>query len=98
QIRNLGVFLALCYAALFVQVNRLTVFEAEELQDKPENVRTLERDFSAPRGDIVTADGVVVAESVPSDDEYELQRRYPTGELFAHVTGHFAFQLGSTGV
>lgn len=98
QIRNLGVFLAFCYAALFVQVNRLTVFEAEELQDKPENVRTLERDFSAPRGDIVTADGVVVAESVPSDDEYQLQRRYPTRELFAHVTGHFAFQLGSTGV
>ena len=35
QIRNLGVFLAVCYVALFLQVNRLTVFEAEALQDKP---------------------------------------------------------------
>lgn len=100
QIRNLGVFLALCYVALFLQVNRLTITEAEELQDKPGNNRAVERDFSSPRGDIVSADDVVLAESVPSDDQYELQRRYPqeTAELFAHITGYFAFQLGSTGV
>ena len=98
QIRNLGVFLALCYAALFVQVNRLTVFEAESLQDKPENTRSVVRDFSSPRGDIVTADDVVIAESVPSDDRYEFQRRYPRGDLFGHVTGFFAFELGDAGV
>jgi peptidoglycan glycosyltransferase len=98
QIRNLGVFLALCYTALFLQVNRLTVFEAEELQDKPENTRAIERDFSSPRGDIVTADGVVLAESVPSDDRFELQRVYPTGDLFAHTTGYFARALDKAGV
>jgi penicillin-binding protein A len=100
QIRNLGVFLALCYVALFLQVNRLTVFDADELQDHPRNTRTLVRDFSSPRGDIVTADEVLLAESVPADDRFQLQRVYPeeTAELFAHVTGHFAFELGSTGV
>jgi penicillin-binding protein A len=98
QIRNLGVFLALCYAALFVQVNRLTVTEAESLQDNPANNRAIERDFSSPRGDIVTADDVVLATSVPIDDRFELLREYPTGDLFGHVTGHFAFELGSTGV
>ncbi len=98
QIRNLGVFLAVCYAALFIQVNRLTVFDAEALQDKPENTRAVVRDFSSPRGDIVTADDVVVAESVPIDDRFDLQRQYPTNELFGHVTGHFAFELGSSGV
>lgn len=100
QIRNLGVFLAICYVALFVQVNRLTVFEADSLQDNPQNTRGIERDFSAPRGDIVSADGVVLAESVPSGDRFDLQRRYPeaTAELFAHVTGYYTFQLGSTGV
>lgn len=98
QIRNLGVFLALCYAALFVQVNWITVIDAETLQDKPENNRAVERDFSSPRGDIVTADGVVLATSEPIDDQYKLQRVYPQGDLFGHVTGHFAFQLGSTGV
>ena len=98
QIRNLGVFLALCYTALFLQVNRLTVFEAQALQDKPENTRQITRDFSGPRGDIVSADGVLLAESVPADDQYLLQRTYPTNNLFGHVTGHFAFQLGTTGV
>jgi peptidoglycan glycosyltransferase len=98
QIRNLGIFLAVCYTALFVQVNRLTVFEAEALRDNPENTREVERDFSGPRGSIITSDGVIVARSVPSDDRFELQREYPTGELFAHVTGYFAFELGSAGV
>jgi peptidoglycan glycosyltransferase len=98
QIRNLGVFLVVCYAALFLQVNRLTIFQADELQDKPGNNRAVERDFSRPRGTIETADGVVLAESVPSDDRFKLQRTYPTGELFGQITGYFAFQLGSTGV
>lgn len=102
QIRNLGVFLTLCYMALFVQVNRLTVFQAEELQDKPENNRQAIRDFDAPRGTISTADGVVLARSVPStnpDDRFELQREYPTGALFGHITGFFnPLSIGSDGV
>jgi penicillin-binding protein A len=98
QIRNLGIFLVVCYAALFVQVNRLTIFQSEDLQTKPGNNRAVERDFSRPRGTIETADGVVLAESVPSDDRFELQRTYPTDDLFAHITGYFAFQLGSAGV
>jgi peptidoglycan glycosyltransferase len=98
QIRNLGVFLVVCYAALFLQVNRLTVFEANELQDKPGNNRAVERDFSAPRGTIETVDGVVVAESVESNDRFKFQRTYPTKDLFGQVSGYFAFQLGSTGV
>jgi penicillin-binding protein A len=98
QIRNIGVFLMVCYAALFFQVNRLTIFEADELKDNPANNREVERDFSSPRGSIITADGTVVARSVPSNDQYELQREYPTRDLFAHVTGYFAFELGSAGL
>jgi len=98
QIRNVGVFLIVCYAALFVQVNRLTIFEADALKDNPANNREVERDFSAPRGSIITADGTVVARSVPSNDQYKLQREYPTRDLFAHVTGYFAFELGSAGL
>jgi peptidoglycan glycosyltransferase len=98
QIRNVGVFLVVCYAALFFQVNRLTIFQADELKDNPANNREVERDFSSPRGSIITADGTVVARSVPSNDQFKLQREYPTGELFAHVTGYFAFELGATGL
>ena len=75
QIRNLGVFLSVLYLALFLQVNRLTFFGAEELRDNPSNNREVERDFSSPRGSVSTADGVVVAESIASDDRFELQRQ-----------------------
>ena len=98
QIRLLGVALMACFAVLFVQLNRLTVFEASDLNDNPNNTREILRDFSQPRGTVTTADGVVVARSVPTTDRFKLQREYPEGALFAAVTGYFSFTLGSAGV
>jgi penicillin-binding protein A len=98
QIRNLGLFLIAIYTALFVQLNRWTVFDAQELQDKPENTREIERDFSAPRGSITTADGVLIADSEPSNDRFELQRVYPAGDTYAHITGYYGFGVGSAGL
>ena len=46
------------------------------------------------RGQIVTADGVVVAQSVPSNDEFARLRTYPAGPLFGHVSGFFSFTIG----
>src|SRR5207245_1108808 len=51
-----------------------------------------------PRGRILSADGNVIAESVASNDEFKLQRRYPLGALFGHVTGFFSFTYGTSGV
>lgn len=102
QIRNLGIFLTMCYLAVFLQVNRLTVFDAEDLQNRAGNTREDERDFDSPRGSISTADGVVLAQSVESadpDDPYNLQRVYPTGALFGHVTGFFnPLSVGDAGL
>jgi penicillin-binding protein A len=99
QIRNLGIFLVICYVALFAQVNRLTVFQADDLQNDPRNTRAIERDFNAPRGSILTADGVLVAQSVDAEDSpFDLQRVYPTGDLFGHITGYFSLQLGRAGL
>jgi peptidoglycan glycosyltransferase len=98
QIRALGIGLMVCFLALFVQLNRLTVFQATTLNDNPNNTRDILRDFSQPRGDVVTSDGVVIARSVPSGDRFEYQREFPEGNLFAHVTGYFSFTLGSSGV
>jgi len=98
QIRLVGVGLMVCFSILFVQLNRLTVFQAAELNDNPVNTRAILRDFTQPRGTVTTADGVVIARSVPSDDRFELQREYPEGGLFAHITGYFSLTLGSSGV
>jgi peptidoglycan glycosyltransferase len=98
QIRALGLGLMACFLVLFVQLNRLTVFHAAELNDNPNNTRDILRDFSQPRGSVTTADGVVIARSVPSGDRFEFQREFPEKELFAHITGFFSFTLGSSGV
>ncbi|MEQ1786929.1 MAG: penicillin-binding protein 2, partial [Acidimicrobiales bacterium] len=98
QIRLLGLGLMVCFLVLFVQLNRLTVFQAAELNENPSNTRDILRDFSQPRGSVTTADGVVIARSVPSGDRFEYQREFPEGPLFAHVTGFFSFTLGSSGV
>ena len=98
QIRHLGIALIVCFCVLFVQLNRLTIFRADELNANPNNTRDVLRDFSQPRGTISTADGVVIARSVESNDRFEYQREYPEGPLFAHVTGYYSFTLGSSGV
>ena len=100
QIRLIGAALMVCFTVLFVQLTRLTVIEAGSLNDNPNNTREILRDFNQPRGTISTADGVVIARSVPSppEDRFELQREYPEGPLFAHLTGFFSFTLGSAGV
>jgi penicillin-binding protein A len=98
QIRRLGIVLLVLFSALFVQLNYLQVIKADDLNNHPANSRAVVRDFVRPRGVIQTADGVVVAQSVPSNNDFKLQRQYPLGPLFAHVTGYFSFTYGSEGV
>ena len=98
QIRRLGIVLIVLFSALFIQVNRLQIIDANDLNNHPANSRAVVRDFSRPRGVIQTSDGAVVAQSVPSNDAFKLQRQYPLGPLFAHVTGYFSFTYGSEGV
>jgi peptidoglycan glycosyltransferase len=80
------------------QLTYLQVIDAKELADDPRNSRTYLRDFTRPRGEIISADGKILARSVPSDDEYELQRVYPFGELFSQIVGYQSVVVGSTGV
>ena len=51
-----------------------------------------------PRGAIISADGVTLAQSVPSKDQYKYQRVYPKGALFGQITGYFSFTYGTDGL
>lgn len=98
QIRILGAVLMLAFAVLFLQLNNLQVLQASKLANAPGNSRAALARFSSPRGDIQTADGVVVARSVPSKDIYKYQREYPQGPLYADITGYFSLVYGTEGV
>ena len=86
------------YVVLFAAMNYWQVGRESELNAMGGNTRAIRREFSRPRGEIVTADGVVVARSVatPDGSEFPYQREYPTGELFANVTGYYSLALGAT--
>lgn len=99
QIRRLGFVLIICYVVLFAQLNIVQVFRADEYNEHPANTRAVQREFNRDRGLIITADDVVVAESVEVEGEtFDRERRYPEGELFGHITGYFSFLFGSSGV
>ncbi|MFN8034732.1 MAG: penicillin-binding transpeptidase domain-containing protein [Acidimicrobiia bacterium] len=98
NIRRVGWAVTFLMLVLVGQLTYLQVFKAKALENDPRNIRTQVRDYSRPRGEILTSDGEIVARSVPSHDEFKYQREYPLGELFAHVSGYHSFLHGNAGV
>ena len=100
QIRQLAGGLMACYVLLFVALNYWQVGRQEDLNANFDNTRAIRREYEQPRGPIETVDRVVAARSVPNPpgSEFEYQREYPTGELYAHLTGYYTFAFGSTGL
>jgi peptidoglycan glycosyltransferase len=100
QLRRLGAGILGCYIALFAMVNYVQVFHANELNTDARNTRQIVRDFDRPRGQIISADGNVLAKTdkSPPGDPFEFQRSYPGGDLFGQITGFFNFSFGASGV
>ena len=69
---------------------------ASDYRQDPRNPRTLQERFLRPRGSIVTADGVVVAESRPAGSQY--LRVYPEAGRYAHTVGYSSLVFGDTGI
>jgi peptidoglycan glycosyltransferase len=97
-IGRVGTAVIVLLLLLVGQLTYLQVIDAKQLADDPRNSRTYLKDFTRPRGEIISADGKILAKSVPAPDEYKLQRVYPFGELFAQVVGYQSVVVGSTGV
>lgn len=98
QVRRLGAVLLVCFALLFLQLNNVQVRQAHQLANAPGNPRVLASRLDHPLGDIVSADGVVLARSVPVKGSAQYQRVYPEGPLFAGITGYDSLVYGSTGL
>jgi len=99
RIRRLGVFMVICFVALFVQLNNIQVLKASSLANSPNNPRVIEAARSLTRGSIISADGVTLAESVlaPPGSVYKYQRVYPanTATLFAQIVGFDSLRYGN---
>jgi penicillin-binding protein A len=93
RIRRLGIALVLLFAVLFGQLAYVQVFAADDIKDHPANFsRQLIAEYNVQRGKILTADGLVLAESVPAPEgsRYRFERRYPQGDLYGYITGFYS--------
>ena len=86
-----GTVLVLCFVLLFVQMNNLQVRQAAALNANPLNasITTVPSPFFEARGEIISADGYVLAYSKPTNDEFKYLRVYPklTADMFSDITG-----------
>jgi peptidoglycan glycosyltransferase len=99
-IRRVGAVILVLFVGLAAQLTYLQVVDSNKLADDPHNTRAFLKDLSRPRGPIVSADGIVLARSIPSNDSLKFQRVYTpaTAKLFAQVVGYQSIQFGSVGV
>jgi penicillin-binding protein A len=99
-IRKVGFVLILLLLVLVGQLTYLQIVDANSLNHNPHNTRALLQNANRPRGDIVTADGTVVAHSTKVSDGtvFKYLRQYPTGPLFSQIVGYQSFVFGATGV
>jgi len=101
RIRRLGIFMVLCFVALFLQLNNIQVLKANSLATSSSNPRVVQVELSQPRGDILSSDGVVLAKSVPAaSGVYKYRRVYPpnTAPLFSQIVGYDTIFGTRTGV
>jgi peptidoglycan glycosyltransferase len=90
-LRRISIAVLAMFVLLLININYLQGFEPASLATKPGNSRAF---YAAQnqyeRGSIVTSDGVTIASSRPSgsSDAIKYQRFYPSGPVYAPVTGY----------
>ncbi len=90
SIRKITFVLGVIFLALFANLNYVQIGRSDHLAKHPRNDRSFLEEIGRRRGEILAADGSVLAVSRPfTDERFRFRRRYPEGRLFGHITGHF---------
>lgn len=98
ELRRLSIVMLFMFLSLFVATSWIQVVEADALGQNSNNKRTRLDSFEIQRGSIIV-DGVAIASSTPSEDQYQFQRVYTDAAMWAPVTGYFNPALESaTGI
>ncbi|HEV3092997.1 MAG TPA: penicillin-binding transpeptidase domain-containing protein [Solirubrobacteraceae bacterium] len=95
-ILRLYALVVVLFAVLVAFTSRWTVFEASSLRTSALNRRSVLEQQRIDRGEILAADGTVLARSVRGA-EGTYRRVYPTGSQFTHAVGYSFIDLGQAG-
>ncbi|PIW21960.1 MAG: cell division protein FtsI [Candidatus Aquicultor secundus] len=96
RIARLGAVFTALFLLLTVNLTYMQFFAADSLTARPENIRPLLNDKRIKRGDIISADEVVLATTKKSADGYK--RSYPKAEIAAPITGFYSHKYGRAGL
>lgn len=98
EMRRLSIVMLFMFLSLFVATSWIQVVAADDLAQADGNTRSLLDSYEIQRGSIIV-DGMPIASSVPSDDEYQYQREYVDSPMWSNITGFFNPALqSSTGI
>jgi peptidoglycan glycosyltransferase len=99
QIVKLFGFIVVLYALLFGFTSYWSVFDSNSLKENTANRRPLLEEQQIHRGDILAADGSVIARSTPvgSGDNQIYVRKYPEGPLYGNPIGYSFVERGRIG-
>jgi peptidoglycan glycosyltransferase len=96
-IRRLAVAAIILMLALMANSTYLQAFRASEINGRNDNNRVRDSQFSVNRGPILIG-STPVAQSKPSNDRFKYQRTYPSGPVYAPVTGFYSYRYGRGGI
>jgi len=96
-IRRLAVAAIILMLALMANSTYLQAFRANDLNGRNDNRRVRDSQFSVNRGAILIG-STPIAQSKPSNDQYQYQRTYASGPVYAPVTGYYSYLFGRAGI
>ncbi len=100
SIQRLYIGVIVAFGLLAAFLGWWQVVRASSLASRLDNPYLYESQRKVDRGRILTADGVVLARSVPvkGGGETRYRRIYPKGDLAPHVVGYASQELGASGI
>ncbi|MEN0070264.1 MAG: penicillin-binding transpeptidase domain-containing protein, partial [Propionicimonas sp.] len=94
-IRRVAIAAMAMFTALMLNLTAGYVLRTDSLSNRPENRRVTDARFAQDRGPIMVGNSPI-AVSEPVKDRFKFQRSYPSGELWAPVTGFYSYVYGSS--
>ncbi|GGO06591.1 peptidoglycan D,D-transpeptidase FtsI family protein [Micromonospora parathelypteridis] len=96
-LRRVGVVVMVLFGLLFVNLNWIQAYKADEYRTSDYNGRVQVADYKRKRGNI-EAGGTAVATSKETTGTLKFLRTYPGGAEYAHVLGYKPVNLADQGI
>lgn len=96
-LRRVGVVVMVLFGLLFVNLNYVQAYKADEYRNSDYNGRVQVAEYERKRG-IIEAGGTPLATSRETDGRLKYLRTYPKGEIYAHVVGYKPVNGAKTGI